>query len=366
MVLYEQRTSYGFHSITRRSYSSVVWHSSPANSVTTTSTGAINGSRVYYHAYGTTRAGNTADLKSGRTFTGQKQDGTGLLYYNARYYDPALGTFISPDTLVPDPGLVFDYNRYMYVRGNPLRYTDPTGHLSEDQIRALLGNDFETLYHYWQTYDPYWLDVLATLEEGGILWASQLGGQLHVEGAGLNLQLVARAGASSNRLWDWQGKGVYTIQNPGTGDVARLRDEVFDRNQHVNQIISPVFDYSQRVNGRIRPFYLGAMRLTQSIDPQYSSASFMFLERLGFSEFAAQIGSYTIQTAGSAAAGEAVAAAGIATGFGASILGGATVLAVDIVPASIWATYDTPRVYSVGWPGGGIVNPAIQLENLRR
>jgi RHS repeat-associated protein len=99
-----------------------------SNSVTTTDTGAINGSRVYYHAYGTTRAGNTADLKSDRTFTGQKQDGTGLLYYNARYYDPALGTFISPDTLVPDPGLVFDYNRYMYVRGNPLKYRDPSGH----------------------------------------------------------------------------------------------------------------------------------------------------------------------------------------------------------------------------------------------
>jgi hypothetical protein len=41
---------------------------------------------------------------------------------------------LSPDTLVPDPGLVLDYNRYMYVRGNPLRYTDPSGHFSEDQL----------------------------------------------------------------------------------------------------------------------------------------------------------------------------------------------------------------------------------------
>jgi RHS repeat-associated protein len=96
-------------------------------------------SRVNDHAYGTTRAGNTANLKSDRTFTGQKQDGTGLLYYNARYYDPALGTFISPDTLVPDPGLVLDYNRYMYVRGNPLRYTDPTGHYTNDEIMQHFG-----------------------------------------------------------------------------------------------------------------------------------------------------------------------------------------------------------------------------------
>jgi RHS repeat-associated protein len=87
---------------------------------------------IQFCAYGTIRAGNTADLKSDRTFTGQKQDGTGLLYYNARYYDPALGTFISPDTLVPDPGLVLDYNRYMYAGGNPLRYTDPSGHCRFD------------------------------------------------------------------------------------------------------------------------------------------------------------------------------------------------------------------------------------------
>jgi hypothetical protein len=47
-------------------------------------------SRVYYGAYGTIRAGNVTTLKSDRTFTSQKQDSTGLLYYNARYYDSTL------------------------------------------------------------------------------------------------------------------------------------------------------------------------------------------------------------------------------------------------------------------------------------
>ena len=67
-------------------------------------------------------------LRTDRTFTGQKEDGTGLLYYNARYYDPALGAFISPDSLVPDPGMVIDYNRFIYARGNPLKYSDPGGY----------------------------------------------------------------------------------------------------------------------------------------------------------------------------------------------------------------------------------------------
>ncbi len=52
----------------------------------------------------------------------------GLLYYSARYYDPALGTFLSPDTVVPDAGAIIDYNRFLYARGNPLKYADPDGH----------------------------------------------------------------------------------------------------------------------------------------------------------------------------------------------------------------------------------------------
>jgi RHS repeat-associated protein len=37
-------------------------------------------------------------------YTGQKLDGTGLLYYHARYYDPTLARFVSPDSIVPDEG----------------------------------------------------------------------------------------------------------------------------------------------------------------------------------------------------------------------------------------------------------------------
>ena len=36
---------------------------------------------------------------------GQRYDhAIGLYLYNARYYDPALGRFIQPDTIVPNPG----------------------------------------------------------------------------------------------------------------------------------------------------------------------------------------------------------------------------------------------------------------------
>jgi hypothetical protein len=48
-----------------------------------------------------------------------------------------VGTFLSPDTLIPDPTIVWDYNRMMYVRGNPLKYNDPSGHTPWDVIDVI-------------------------------------------------------------------------------------------------------------------------------------------------------------------------------------------------------------------------------------
>ncbi|HSL87309.1 MAG TPA: RHS repeat-associated core domain-containing protein, partial [Bacteroidales bacterium] len=61
--------------------------------------------------------------------------GLGLYDYNARYYDPHIGKFISADTLVPDPAAPQAFNRYAYVLGNPLRYSDPTGHLTVEEMQ---------------------------------------------------------------------------------------------------------------------------------------------------------------------------------------------------------------------------------------
>jgi RHS repeat-associated protein len=64
-----------------------------------------------------------------RRYTSQvKDEDTGLYYYGARYYDPQLGRFIQPDTIIPDLADPQSLNRYSYVRNNPLKYIDPTGH----------------------------------------------------------------------------------------------------------------------------------------------------------------------------------------------------------------------------------------------
>jgi RHS repeat-associated protein len=53
-----------------------------------------------YHAFGSTRTGS---LPTPYGYTGQAEDGTGLVYMHARSYDPTLGQFISPDSIVPEP-----------------------------------------------------------------------------------------------------------------------------------------------------------------------------------------------------------------------------------------------------------------------
>ena len=82
-----------------------------------------------YYAWGGTRY-EWGSQPTAYRYTGQRLEAAiGLYYYRARWYDPALGRFIQPDTIVPNPGNPQDLNRYAYVRNNPLKYIDPSGHL---------------------------------------------------------------------------------------------------------------------------------------------------------------------------------------------------------------------------------------------
>jgi RHS repeat-associated protein len=84
--------------------------------------------QLHYKPYGEIAVKTGVDVFRYKFNTHEQDNESGLLYYKARFYDPAIGRFITPDTIVPDPMKTQSYNRYMYVEGNPITLQDPTGH----------------------------------------------------------------------------------------------------------------------------------------------------------------------------------------------------------------------------------------------
>jgi RHS repeat-associated protein len=61
-------------------------------------------------------------------YTGEQTDPTGLVFLRARYYDPAIGRFLTADSLIPDPLRSQAWTRYAYVENNSVNFIDPSGH----------------------------------------------------------------------------------------------------------------------------------------------------------------------------------------------------------------------------------------------
>jgi RHS repeat-associated protein len=89
----------------------------------TDSAGAVVNSYTY-DAYGQ-RLTATDGVEIAYGYTGREYDAeSGLMYYRARVYDPAMGRFLQTDPLGFAAG---DLNLYGYVGSNPVNAIDPTG-----------------------------------------------------------------------------------------------------------------------------------------------------------------------------------------------------------------------------------------------
>jgi RHS repeat-associated protein len=106
--------------------------------------------------------------------------GFGLMFYNARWYDPMTGRFAQADTIVP--GGVQGLDRYAYVNNSPVNYVDTTGHFTEDAIKEyLLGYCHgyqacaDKLLAQWKD-DADWWNMLLDAVEGDVLYGTAGGG----------------------------------------------------------------------------------------------------------------------------------------------------------------------------------------------
>jgi len=84
--------------------------------------------RADYGPFGQPLTTNGSVPLQGKGYINERFDPeTGLQYLHARYYDPLLSRFLTPDTWDPDiPGV--DTNRYAYAGNDPINGSDANGH----------------------------------------------------------------------------------------------------------------------------------------------------------------------------------------------------------------------------------------------
>ncbi len=111
----------------RRGSGSVTWLLGDHLGSASVSYDGVNALHQGYKPWGETRFG---EMGTPYQFTGQyRQASLGLDFFNARWYDPALGRFAQADTLIPEASQGTQaWDRYAFVNNNPVRYNDPTGH----------------------------------------------------------------------------------------------------------------------------------------------------------------------------------------------------------------------------------------------
>ncbi|WP_232422267.1 SpvB/TcaC N-terminal domain-containing protein [Leptospira interrogans] len=85
-------------------------------------------SKMQYLPYGETFV-QRGDTNFAPKYNSQELDReSGFYFYNARYYDPGIARFTSADTIIDGEFDTQGWNRFSYVKGNPITFKDPTGH----------------------------------------------------------------------------------------------------------------------------------------------------------------------------------------------------------------------------------------------
>jgi len=76
------------------------------------------------------KVNNNTTVLTNRSFTNHEQinELNGLVHMQGRVYDSNIGRFTSADIHIPHPYSTQSFNRYAYVRNNPLGFVDPSGY----------------------------------------------------------------------------------------------------------------------------------------------------------------------------------------------------------------------------------------------
>jgi RHS repeat-associated protein len=218
-------------------------------------------SELRYKAWGEARASGYADsaTPTDRQFTGQIWEGQlGLYFYNARWYDPYLNRWIQPDSIIPDQYNPLDYDRYSYVRNNPVIYTDPTGHdvgCSAANPACADSNGPSAAEIFARHHDPFY-DMLGYDNQS--LWRSVVAG---APCTGCHLthntgRVPGNDELSITQISKWKSLDKYAapVLFSGLGSVAAMAQQAISVSDPLSYIPQ---DYAENVSDAFADWHVG-------------------------------------------------------------------------------------------------------------
>jgi RHS repeat-associated protein len=158
-----------------------------------------------------------------RLFTGKERDAeTGQDYFGARYYRTDLGRFTTVDPELNIKDALVDpqrWNRYAYVRNNPLRYVDPDGKDIWDLLGGM-GNAIKSNFTLGVGRQAGGNTDFRLGQFAGDLISIPVGLAETVSGGGVGLAGLAAEGPSLGTSTVVVAGGVMVMTQGGTAAVA--------------------------------------------------------------------------------------------------------------------------------------------------
>ncbi|PJZ66541.1 hypothetical protein CH371_00005, partial [Leptospira wolffii] len=109
-------------------------------------------SRMQYEPYGETFV-QRGNLDFSPKYNSQELDKESRFYfYNARHYDANIARFVSADTIIDGEFNTQGWNRFSYVKGNPVSHGDPTGHNADsNHTNSKASSDLNRKLGFFET-----------------------------------------------------------------------------------------------------------------------------------------------------------------------------------------------------------------------
>ena len=200
-----------------------------------------------YKPYGSQALGSPP---TGPGYTGHVNDpDTGLVYMQARYYDPIVGRFLSLDPIPPSAGNIYNFSRFSYANNNPavnidsdgrqtlppsvytIDWTKPETREAFKQYATTVGGfapgvgDAQNIYEAYNDPSPLSISiaVVGVIPEVGGLAAKALKEAEGVAKIGKSASKIDRAAFKSERASFWKSEAKNNPEKYTKEDLAKMQ-----------------------------------------------------------------------------------------------------------------------------------------------